>query len=239
MLVLCLAVIAPLLLGGGNCQVNDCDLVSEGLEPVLAPCRTSVETCVTEASFATFTGVFCRSEARNQFNNFLDCEGRPFTDQIFGAICGGPSCAGPDQTFSQCEPGEGERCYDDPVVGRNSGTAAFEACLCSNDSQSSTNPECPAECAEELEQLVDDVGCCVNTGVYAFHFGTCGDSPDEGTDFQANVDVLNSLFDACGVPLPATCLHPFSVTDVPGVSAASGVAAGVPAYSIMLLYAFL
>ena len=141
MLVLCLAVFAPLLLAGGNCQVNDdCDLVRVGLEPVLAPCRTSVETCVIEASFATFTDVFCRSEARNQFNNFLDCEGRPFTDQIFGAICGGPSCAGPDQTFSQCEPGEGERCYDDPVVGRNSGTAAFEACLCSNNSQSSTNP---------------------------------------------------------------------------------------------------
>ena len=240
MLVLCLAVFAPLLLAGGNCQVNDCDLVRVGLEPVLAPCRTSVETCVSsEASFATFTDVFCRSEARNQFNNFLDCEGRPFTDQTFGAICGGPSCAGPNQTFSQCELGEGERCYDDPVVGRNSGTAAFEACLCSNNSQSSTNPECPTECAEELEQLVDDVGCCVNTGVYAFYFGTCGDSPDEGTDFQANVDVLNSLFDACGVPLPATCLHPFSVTDVPGVSAASGVAVGVPAYSIMLLYAFL
>ena len=59
MLVLCLAVFAPLLLAGGNCQVNDdCDLVRVGLEPVLAPCRTSVETCVIEASFATFTDVF-------------------------------------------------------------------------------------------------------------------------------------------------------------------------------------
>ena len=99
--------------------------------------------------------------------------------------------------------GTGTRCYDDPVVGRNNGTAAFEACLCSNESQSSTNPECPAEYAEELEQLVNDVGCCVNTGVYAYYFGTCGDSPDEGTDFQANVRVLRDLFGACDVTLPA------------------------------------
>ena len=151
-IVLCLALIATL----GNCQ-DDCNLVRVGIDPILAPCRTSVEACVEDgADFERFsTMIFCRGEARFQLN-FLRCEGRPFTDQIFAGICGGPSCAGPNQTFSECAPGVGERCYEDAVVSQNNGTAAFEACLCSNDSQTSANPVCPAECAAELERLVED-----------------------------------------------------------------------------------
>lgn len=233
--VLCLALIATLL-KGGDCQTQEqCELVRVGIAPVLAPCRTSVDACINapEVNFPTFASTFCPRQARNSFDSFLICEGRGFTDQIFGGICGGPSCAGPDQTFSECAPEEGQRCYNEAVVENNNGTAAFEACLCSNSSQNSTNPECSAECARELEQLVEDVGCCVNTAVYSFYFSTCGDSPDEGNNFQLNVDVLNSLFDACGVDLPATCLHTFSGR---GTSAASMVTtAGASAVFVCLM----
>ena len=233
-IVLCLALIAT----PGNCQ-DDCNLVRVGIDPILAPCRTSVEACVEDgADFERFSTIFCRGEARFQFENFLRCEGRPFTDQIFAGICGGPSCAGPNQTFSECAPGVGERCYEDAVVSRNNGTAAFEACLCSNDSQASANPVCPAECAQELERLVEDVGCCVNSAVYSFYFGTCGDSPDEGTDFQANVCVLSSLFVACDVTLPESCLHPFSPTSTVD-SGAMGVAGMLTYLMILPLYVFL
>lgn len=220
MLVLSVVVIATLLCGG-SCQSDEqCLTVRAGLQPVLNPCRESVQSCVeSDISFSMFTGLFCVDGARTQFNNFLQCEGRPFTDQIFGAICGGPNCAG-DQPFSACQPTEGERCYDEAVVSRNLGAAAFDACLCSNESQSSTDPECPAECGAQLQELVEDVGCCVNTALYSFYFSTCGDSDGGGTDFQAPVDILNSLFDACDISLPASCLHPFS-------SSASKIASGV------------
>ena len=230
-IVLCLALIATL----GNCQ-DDCNLVRVGIDPILAPCRTSVEACVEDgADFERFSTIFSGLEARFQL---LRCEGRPFTDQIFAGICGGPSCAGPNQTFSECAPGVGERCYEDAVVSQNNGTAAFEACLCSNDSQTSANPVCPAECAAELERLVEDVGCCVNSAVYSFYFGTCVDSPDEGTDFQANVRVLSSLFVACDVTLPGSCLHPFSPTSTV-VSGAMGVAGMLTYLMILPLYVFL
>jgi hypothetical protein len=66
------------------------------------------------------------------------------------------------------------------------------------------------DCANQLQQLVDDVGCCVNTALYALFFSTCNGGSDDGTDFQGVVDALNSLFNMCDVDLPASCLHPFS-----------------------------
>jgi hypothetical protein len=198
------------LLCGGFCQSEEeCAMVGIGLAPVLAPCRQSVPACVA-IGLDQFTPAFCSESGRGPFDNFLACERRPFTDQIFGAICGGPSCAGADKSFSECGSLDGMRCYDNDVVSQNNGTNAFEACLCSTEGR---NASCPMDCANQLQQLVDDVGCCVNTALYSLFFSTCNGGSDDGTDFQGVVDALKSLFDMCDVDLPASCLHPFSISN--------------------------
>lgn len=203
-----LVLVTASLLSAGIAQ-DGCETVRTGLAPALAPCRESVRSCVEneDLGFETNLRAFCLEQARPLYNNFLRCEGAQFTNQIFGAICGGPSCAG-EQTFASCQPEDGARCYNDAVISVNEGGAAFEACLCSNSSQNSSSPWCPMECADQLQQLVDDVGCCLNTAVYSFYFSTCGSS--DGLAIEAPVTVLNNLFDACNIALPASCLHPFS-----------------------------
>lgn len=226
------------LLSAGSCQTaEECAGVNSGLAPALSPCRQSVTSCVEneELNLGQISGIFCSEAARRQYSNFLACEGlfgEGFTDQIFGAICGGPNCT-IGQSFSSCRPAEGDRCFEG-VVDVNDGSAAFEACLCSNQSQSSASPWCPTECAIQLQQLVRDVGCCLNTVVYSFYFSTCGDS--DGLAAGASVTVINNLFNACNLTLPASCLHPFSSgtdTTDPG-SGSTIITSGLLAYVVVL-----
>lgn len=193
-----------------SCQVaDDCATVDEGIRPLLvAPCVASVETCVTatpDRNLTFLSGVFCIAQAQSQYDNFLRCTNQTFTDRVFGGVCGGPGCT--SDPFTSCAPPEGDRCYN--VAVRNNATAAFEACLCSNDTQSSSQPECPAECSGALQELVDDVGCCVNTVIYAYYFSTCGDQ-----DLDASLSVINNLFESCSLTLPDSCLHPFNTDSV-------------------------
>ena len=196
------------LLCVASCQ-EDCVTVDAGLRPLLDPCVESVETCVTPTenrNLDTFNGIFCISQAQTQYDNFLRCTNQSFTDQIFGGICGGPDCAIGDGPFTNCAPAQGSRCYNVALRNDATATAALESCLCSNDGQSSSQPNCTAECAEDLQQLVNDVGCCVNSVIYAYLFSTCG---DQDTDIP--LLILNNLFDSCSVTLPDACLNPFGI----------------------------
>ena len=114
----------------------------------------------------------------------------------------------PSTVFADCQQTE-DRCFE--RVTDNDGTAAFEACMCANANQSSTTPTCSDECREELEQLVEDMGCCANTSLYAYYFSTCGDL---GVD--PSLQVLDNLYAACEVDLPDSCLHPFSLDILEG-----------------------
>ena len=215
----CVYVFAALLCVA-SCQ-QDCPTIDAGLRPLLDPCVESVETCVISTEnrdLDTFNGIFCISAAQTQYESFLRCTNQSFTDQLFGSICGGPDCATGDGPFTDCAPAQGSRCYN--IALRNDATAAFESCLCSNDGQSSSQPDCSAECAEDLQQLVDDVGCCVNGVIYAYLFNTCG---DQDTDIPHLI--LNNLFDSCSVTLPDACLNPFG-TDGTGTAGTGTVGTG-------------
>lgn len=200
------------LLRACTCQSDGCEDVDEGLNPILGVCRESVRSCVQQddQDLAQFSGFFCIDRAVNAFNSFLTCTNRTFSDQIFGAICGNFNCTrdeDPNVIFADCQQTE-DRCFE--TVFDNDGTAAFEACMCSNESQSANSPTCSEECRMQLELLVSDVGCCVNTALYAYYFSTCGD-----LGVNPSLEILNTLYAACNVDLPATCLHPFSVTENP------------------------
>lgn len=182
------------------CTCQDCQSVEAGLEPILSPCRESIASCVVAQDLPGISTLFCTPEAEMQFNSFLGCTNRTFSDQIFGAICGGPSCT--EGSFSNCQPGVGDRCFEQ--VSLNNGVAAYQACMCSNESLSML--QCPTNCRSELQQLVEDIGCCTNTALYVYFFSTCG--------FQAtgasSLDTIDGLFRACDLTLPPSCLHPFS-----------------------------
>lgn len=185
------------------CICQNCQSVEAGLEPILSPCRESIASCVmAQEDLSGISDFFCIPEAEMQFNSFLSCTNRTFSDQIFGAICGGPNCI--EGSFSNCQPMDGDRCFEQ--ASQNNGVAAYQACMCSNESQNSSMLQCPTNCRSELQQLVEDIGCCTNTALYVYYFSTCG--------FQAtgasSLDTIDGLFRACDLMLPPSCLHPFS-----------------------------
>lgn len=203
--ILCVVLLAVLL--ECSCQSDNCDTVDAGLAPVLGACRESARSCVQQPrqDFNQFNELFCNANVQNAFDNFLTCTNRTFSDQVFGAICGNLNCSRdevPDITYAECRQSQG-RCFE--TVFDNDGTAAFEACMCASETQDPATPTCSDECRMELEQLVSDVGCCVNTALYAYYFSTCGDPGNP------SLQVLNNLYDACDVDLPSTCLTPFSL----------------------------
>ncbi len=191
-------------------QVINCDSVRTGLEPALEPCRSSVTECVNSPSFdlVRVGALLCEPVQEGQFNNFRTCTNRSFTDQIYATICSGANCSTAQQqsSFFDCEIPDRERCYNVPEI--NNGDAAFTACMCASEDQ--TFSTCSAECRAELEQLVEDIGCCAHAAIYTFFFSTCGNADDVDTP----LDTINALFDVCDVTLPPTCLHPFTM--IPG-----------------------
>ena len=98
----------------------------------------------------------------------------------------------------------GDRCYD--VATLNDGQAAFDACMCSSESQ--TFSSCSVECRDQLEQLTEDVGCCAHAAIYTFFFSSCGNA-----NIDPPLETIDTLFKSCNVTLPPTCLHTFSALD--------------------------
>ena len=179
--------------GGG------CSSVNAGLDPILAPCRESVSRCVTAQNLTGISGLFCQPKARSDFNEFERCTNRTYSDQVFGAICGGPDCSESQGPFVDCQ---GRRCFE--VVGTNEGTAAFGSCNCSTGELSSLLQDCPSQCRSDLQQLVDDLGCCSNSVIYVYYFSTCGNRGNP------SLDTLPRLMEVCNVTFPQPCLHTFS-----------------------------
>ena len=73
---------------------DDCAGVETGLKPILDPCTRSVAECVTAQNLKALGAIFCLPKAEMQFNNFNKCTSRNFSDQLFGALCGGSDCSG-------------------------------------------------------------------------------------------------------------------------------------------------
>ena len=197
LLVLVFAVIIGVVLAQPQ-QV--CDGVREGLAAILEPCRSGVSACVSSQNLTALSQLFCVPNARSQFNTFLECQGQLNTDQTFASFCSGESCT--REPFVDCT--IDEKCYQ--IVNRNLGTAVYETCQCSSiDGFNQTLSNCSTNCANELQDLVDDLGCCANTIPYALRYSTCG---VEGQNFQD--DRIVDLFSACNVELPAPCIHIFN-----------------------------
>ena len=187
-------------------QDNDCGEVQSGLSQILDPCRQSVQSCIMAVDLPGLSALFCLPEARNQYNNFLECSGTLFTNQVFGALCSGANCT--EGPFAECE--VGERCFEQ--VGLNTGVQAYETCQCNSDQTlDEILRECPLGCAAELEQLMNDQGCCLNTTPYVLYFSTCG------AQIANSNDAIERLFGVCNVTLPNPCYQPFQ--DTPSASA--------------------
>ena len=173
---------------------DDCAGVESGLTPILEPCTRSVLDCVTSQNLPGLGAIFCLPQAEMQFNNFKRCTNANFTNQLFGALCGGLEC------MSTCP--DGAYCYD--LVSNNNGTRVFEECNCASPK---LDQQCPSVgCKQALEELLEDVGCCTNSLLYAFYLNQC--VVTNGTLFTQNG--LARLFNACNVIYPESCTHPFS-----------------------------
>ena len=180
---------------------DDCADVETGLKPILDPCTRSVAECVTAQNLKALGAIFCLPKAEMQFNNFNKCTSRNFSDQLFGALCGGSDCSG---TGGACVAGD-ILCYQ--IVDRNNATKVFEECNCASPSP---DQQCPSvSCKESLEELVEDVGCCTNSLLYAFFLNECKVNSPGSTLFTQ--DGLARLFVACNVTYPSACRHPFSL----------------------------
>ena len=182
-------------------QDDDCEDVRSGLSQILDPCRQSVQTCIEAMDLAATSDLFCLPEARRQYNNFLECSGSNFTNQVFGALCSGANCTqGP---FEECAIEPEDRCFEQ--VGLNTGVEAYESCLCNSNQtfEEILGNNCPPGCATSLEQLMNDQGCCTQTTPYVLYFSTCGSQVEEP------IDAINRLFGVCNVSLANPCYHPF------------------------------
>ena len=188
-------------------QDDDCDDVQSGLSQILDPCRQSVQTCVEAMDLAATSALFCLPEARRQYNNFLECSGPTFTNQVFGALCSGANCT--EGPFVECV--IDAKCFEE--VGLNTGVQAYETCQCnSNQTLDEILTECPMGCAAELEQLMNDQDCCVNTTPYVLYFSTCGSQTVDSND------AIYRLFDVCNVTLPNSCYQPFQDTSASAIT---------------------
>ena len=157
----------------------------------------SATECVTVADLDTFSSLFCVPMAKMQFENFERCAGT-FSSQIFGALCGGSNCTGVGGTCDQ-------RCFE--TVDSNNALEVFNECMCG--SKASTDlPGFPSStCKGALQELVSDVGCCVNSVIYNLYLNICSGCASSSLLVQ---DGLFRLFTKCDVPFRASCPHPFS-----------------------------
>ena len=190
-------VISLILMVGFSYGHDDCAEVSEGLKPIFAPCMRSATECATVADLDTFSSLLCVPMAKMQFENFERCTGT-FSAQIFSALCGGSNCTGVGGT---CD----HRCFE--TVDSNNASEVFNEYMCG--SKASTGlPGCPSStCKGALQELVSDVGCCVNSVIYTLYLNICSGSANSSLLDQ---DGLFRLFTKCDVPFPASCPHPFS-----------------------------
>ena len=202
-----------LLLGcfylAARAQIDDeCDGVDEGLAGILQQCRQGTEACLASQDLSGLGGLFCTLDAQVNFETFRRCTNVTYSDQIFSILCSGPECYRPDPCTDTCI----------SRVASNTGEAAFDAC-CAGNSFASTIESCAVDanntCADALQDLVDDLECCVNSSPYAYYFSTC----------QASLalDAIEELYEACNVTLPDSCQHTFS--DVPTDATTAGTSA--------------
>lgn len=182
---------------------DDCNNVDIGLESILAPCSQSVTECVTARNLAGLSEIFCIPKARMQFENFNRCTNGNFSNQIFGALCGGSECMGAGGICGTAD----MKCFE--MVDVNNATEVFKDCMCDSPPSPNQNQlSCPSStCKNSLQELVRDVGCCTNTVLYVFYLNSCVRSPSSSTFTQ---DGLGRLFEACDIPFPSSCPHLFS-----------------------------
>ena len=123
-------------------------------------------------------------------------------------------------------------CYQ--IVDRNNATKVFEECNCASPSP---DQQCPSvSCKESLEELVEDVGCCTNSLLYAFFLNECKVNSPGSTLFTQ--DDLARLFVACNVTYPSACRHPFSLDNKTNSATALFKQGFVPVtvYNIIFIY---
>ena len=97
-------------------------------------------------------------------------------------------CGVPEETYYECGHHNGKFCYymDDPFVAIL--TASNK---CNFSSKSSISGICPSKCKQELRNLKDTYGCCLNAFVH---------------DYGASDSVLQTeLWEMCGVDFPVEC----------------------------------
>ncbi len=182
-----------------------CVLVNAGLEPILRPCEESVEACASSHNFTQLSKLFCLPKAQKQFNNFEQCMGETFSNQVFGTLCGGKECTGNAETCIQRD----QTCYQ--IHKQNNATEVLKVCKCA--SATPFNEKCPGEnCRRALRGLVSEIGCCANGLMYTLPLDKCMPSSDN-TDDLLKKDGLARLFSACKVPFPPSCSHPFKDTE--------------------------
>ena len=170
----------------------DCSLVDSGLEPIFAPCSSSVSDCGSAQNYSVLSKIFCLRKAKMQFDSLKTCTGELFADQMFGTLCGGIR--------------ENLPCYK--IYKRNIATLVFKECNCASPS---STMKCPGvRCREALKELAKDIGCCTNGLFYTLPLDQCMPTPNTTLTTRNG---LARLFTSCGLSLPSSCRHPFSMRD--------------------------
>ena len=158
------------------CQILRANFFN-GLQFVNEECRNTILPVVN--LFADIQNVtaseiaaaaLCNPACQSLYNLSVTCLGRLESDNRTAFYCG--------------EDGQGQPCYE--AFQLNNGSRAFDVCR-------NIDETCTDSCRTELQNLIADVGCCVNSFVYGF---------------------LNTgngcIFDTCGVTSPGFCPHPFN-----------------------------
>lgn len=159
-----------------ECQVLQANIFS-GLQFVDEECRNSVLPAInflTDIQDVTVPRMaataICIPACQSFYDLQVRCEGETVADNRTTFYCG-------ENLMEQA-------CYEAFQV--NNGSRAFAACRNNGDN-------CTQSCADELQNLNSDVGCCVNSFAYGFL-----NAPDD------------CIYDTCGVPRPGFCPHLFN-----------------------------
>ena len=159
-----------------ECEVLQANLFS-GLQFVGEECRNSVLPAInflTDIQNVTVPRMaataICIPACQSFYDLQVKCEGETVTDNRTSFYCG--------------ENVMGQACFE--AFQLNNGSRAFAACRNNSDN-------CTQSCAEELQNLNSDIGCCVNSFAYGFL-----NAPDD------------CIYDMCGVPRPGSCPHLFN-----------------------------
>lgn len=154
-----------------ECEVLQVNAISS-LQFADEECRNSILPVIDlfDQNVTVGATALCTPACQSSYDLELKCVGQPVADNRTAFYCG--------------ENVMGQACYE--AYQLNDGSRALAAC-------SNIGDNCTTTCANELQTLVSDVGCCVNTFVYGYL-----NAPDD------------CIYDTCGIPRPGFCPHLFN-----------------------------